>query len=115
MQQFLYMEKDKILYPVVEAIPDRYPLSKYGRMRKQFLKDHRSGMYTTLLTEGILNEHCHMIEVAAMERKDCIVAQMRRQNPPPKTDGFMGTVRHNNFISDTAEQIVLDEIVLKLP
>ena len=114
MKELTYSEKDGILYPAVEAKQDNYPLTKYGRMRKRFLREHKPGMYTTLLTEGGLNRHCHQIEIAAQERKDRIMEQMKQQTPPPKTEDFLKTVQYRNHLNDTAEQMILEEIVLNL-
>ncbi|MDL2238184.1 TnpV protein [Christensenellaceae bacterium OttesenSCG-928-K19] len=112
MQEISYEEKDGILYPAVERAADNYPLTKYGRMHKRFLQENKPGMYTTMLTEGSLNRHCHEIEMAAQERKDRIMEQMRLKSPPPRTEDFLKTVRYNNYLSDTAEQMVMEEIVL---
>ena len=46
----------------------KHTLGKYGRMRLNFLKTHRRGTYTTLLTEVKLSEHLWEIEQTAKEQ-----------------------------------------------
>ena len=38
------------------ALPDTgaYPLGKYGRMRRRYLKEHRPALYNTMLLNGTL-------------------------------------------------------------
>ena len=39
-----------------------YEIGKYGHLYLDFIKTHRRGTYTTLLTENHLNEHLHSID-----------------------------------------------------
>ena len=45
------------LYYLDLALPEQtnHPLGKYANLRLDFMKKHRLGTYTTLLTEGRLN------------------------------------------------------------
>ena len=45
------------------ALPDTgdNQIGKYGRMRRRYLKEHRSILYTNLLTSG--NLRCHLAEI----------------------------------------------------
>ena len=50
-------------YPMLEISEQtNYEMGKYGHLRLDFIKKHRRGTYTTLLTEGRLNEHLHAID-----------------------------------------------------
>ena len=44
-----------------------HSISKYGRLYLDYLKKHRRGTYTTLLTENRLNEHLHHVDIEARE------------------------------------------------
>ena len=44
-----------------------YSVGKYGRLYLDYLKKHRRGTYTTLLTENRLNEHLHQVDIEARE------------------------------------------------
>ncbi len=56
--QITYTQINGINYPNL-AVPEQsdYPIGKYGQMRLDFLKKHRGGTDTSLLTEGRLSEH----------------------------------------------------------
>lgn len=47
-----------------------YEIGKYGHLHLDFIKKHRRGTYTTLLTEGRLSEHLHSIDEQAHEQID---------------------------------------------
>ena len=52
------------------------PLTKYGLMRCNFLKEHRTGVYSGMMLEGTLESYCLMMQKQAEERMDVLVAQM---------------------------------------
>ena len=75
--QITYTERNGLYYPDL-ARPEQtnYPLGKYANLRLNFMKKHRRGMYTTLLTEGRLNEYLHEIDLQAHEIFDTIVPRI---------------------------------------
>ena len=56
------------------------PLGKHGRLRRTFLKEHHSGIYTAILKNGSLWMHPHGIDQSCKERLDRIVTQMAEQD-----------------------------------
>ena len=53
-------------YPMLEISEQtNYEIGKYGHLHLDFIKKHRRGSYTTLLTEGRLNEYLHSIDEQA--------------------------------------------------
>lgn len=64
-------------YPMLE-IPEQtnYEIGKYGHLHLEFIKKNRRGTYTSLLTEGLLNEYLHAIDEQAHEQLDLHIAQM---------------------------------------
>jgi len=54
-------------------------LTKYGLMRKNFLKEHRRGIYTGMMLEGTLKEHCLAIQQQAEEQMDVLIEQMAQE------------------------------------
>lgn len=73
MKNITYIERNGIRYPNLE-LPEQnnYPLGKYANLRLDFMKKYRRGTYTTLLTEGRLNEYLHAIDIQAHELLDDI-------------------------------------------
>ena len=93
-----------------------YEIGKYGHLHLDFIKKHRRGTYTTLLTEGCLNEHLHNIDEQAHEQIDLHIAQMVEcmdMTEELKASNPMRWVQMMNNIKASAEEIVLKEVVYK--
>ena len=93
-----------------------YEIGKYGHLYLDFIKKHRRGTYTTLLTEGRLNEHLHNIDEQAREQIDLHIAQMAERagiTEKLKASDPMRWVQMMNNIKASAEEIVLKEVVYK--
>ena len=56
-------------------------LTKWGLMRKQYLKDYRPILYTDLRLSGELFLHCYEIEEQAAECMRCMMKQMVERFP----------------------------------
>ena len=113
--QITYTEHNGLYYPNL-ALPKQtiYPIGKYGNLRLAFMKKHRRGTYTTLLTEGRLNEYLHEIDVQAHEMLDTIIprlAQERGINEDFKAHDSLQWAAEMNNIKSSAEEIVLQEVV----
>ena len=104
-------------YPMLEISEQtNYEIGKYGHLHLDFIKKHRRGTYTTLLTEGRLNEHLHIIDEQAHEQMDLHIAQMGKQmgaTEELKATDPMRWVQMMNSIKVSAEEIVLKEVVYK--
>ena len=112
-----YIEKNGIFYPNL-ALPEQtnYPIGKYGRMRLDFLKNHRKGTYTTLLMSCKLNEHLYEIEQAAKQQLDLAISQIaveRGITEELKAINPMRWVQEMNNAKKCAEEMVLNEIVYR--
>ena len=93
-----------------------YEIGKYGRLHLDFIKKHRRGTYTTLLTEGQLNEHLHGIDVQVREQIKFYIAQLALRmgaTEDLKATDPMRWVQRMNNIKAAAEEIVLKEVVYK--
>ena len=110
-----YTEVGDVLLPDLElSATDAACLGKWGRMRKQYLKEHRPVFYTNLLLSEKLYLHCAEIECACEERLELIVRQMAEHEGI--TEAFkaadqMEWVQRMNGIQNRAEEIVLHELV----
>lgn len=104
-------------YPMLEISEQtNYEIGKYGHLHLEFIKKHRRGTYTTLLTENRLNEHLHSIDEQAHEQIDLHIAQMAKRmgiTEELKVSDPMRWVQMMNNIKATAEEIVLKEVVYK--
>ena len=115
--ELTYTERNGIMYPDL-TLPEQtnYPIGKYGRMRLEFLKNHRKGTYTTLLTSCKLNEHLYEIEQTAKQQIDLTISQMSLERgimEKLKAENPMRWVQEMNNAKKCAEEIVLREIVYR--
>lgn len=51
-------------------------LSKYGRMRERYLREHRKAFYFILLASGKLNEHLIQIDTSACNMAEHLIREM---------------------------------------
>ena len=104
-------------YPMLEISEQtNYEIGKYRHLHLDFIKKHRRGTYTTLLTEGSLNEHLHVIDEQAHEQIDLHISQIAEQmevTEELKASDPMRWVQMMNNIKASAEEIVLKEIIYK--
>ena len=87
---------------------------KYGMLRKQFLKEHRSARYQYLLLTGKLNEHLNQIDQESRKQVEMLMGQMaERQGVTEelKVQDQMTWVRLMNNIKASAEEIVLKNTI----
>ena len=78
--EITYTEHNGLYYPDL-SVPEQtnYTLGKYANLRLDFMKKHRRGTYTTLLTEGRLNEYLHAIDIQAHELLDDIIPHLAQE------------------------------------
>ena len=86
MQRFITDERTGIRY---ELIGDYYypcliveespPLSKYGRLRQRYLREHKRVLYFNLLTSGKLYEHLAEIDTSARDMAEYLIKEMAKK------------------------------------
>ena len=113
--QITYTEHNGLYYPDL-ALPEQtdYPIGKYGNLRLDFMKKHRRGTYTTLLTEGRINEYLHAIDIQAHELLDDIIprlAEERGIDEDLKAHNPLRLITEMNNIKASAEEIILQEVI----
>lgn len=110
-----YREENGRLIPEMK-LPEQtnYQIGKYGQFYLDYIKQHRRGRYTTLLTEGKLNARLHEIDLEANEMLESIIAHLaveRGIDEHLKTRDMLRWVAEMNNIKAVAEEIVLQEVV----
>ena len=102
-------------YPMLEISEQKeYKIGKYGLLHRDYIKQHKRGTYTTLLTEGRLNAHLHEINVQANEMIEAIIANLARErgiDEELKASDALKWVAEMNNIKASAEEIVLREVI----
>ena len=85
-------------------------------MHLDYIKNHRRGRYTTLLTEGKLNARLHDIDLEAKEMLESIIpllAAERGIGENLKARDMLRWIAEMNNIKASAEEIVLKEVIYK--
>ena len=122
MKKQIYDEKNGLNYtlhgdyylPDLEINEGEPTYGKYGIMRKQFLKEHRSARYQYLVLTGKLTEHLNQVDKEVREKVEILMEQMAGQwgvTEELKMQDQMEWVRRMNNIQATAEEIALKEII----
>ena len=122
MKKQIYDEKNGLSYtlhggyylPDLEINEEEPIYGKYGIMRKQFLKEHRSARYQYLVLTGKLTEHLNQVDKEVREKIEMLEEQMAEQwgvTEEMKIQDQMEWVRRLNNIQATAEEIAYKNII----
>ena len=122
MKKQIYDEKNGMSYtlhgdyylPDLVLREEEPTYGKYGMLRKQFLKEHRSARYQYLLLTGKLNEQLNQTDQEAREQVEMLMKQMAEKKGVTeelKVQDQMKWVRLMNNIKVSAEEIILKNMV----
>ena len=110
-----YELKGEQYYPMLEIAEQKeHKIGNYGIIHRDYIKQHKRGTYTTLLTEGKLNAHLLEIDAQANEMVEAIVANLARErgiDEELKASDAIKWVSEMNNIKASAEEIVLREVI----
>ena len=123
MKKQIYDEKNGLNYtlhgdyylPDLEINEEEPTYGKYGIMRKQFLKEHRSARYQYLVLTGKLTEHLNQVDKEVREKAEILMEQMAVQwgvTEELKMQNQMAWVGKMNNIRACAEEIVIHAIII---
>ena len=124
MKKQIYDEKNGLSYtlhgyyylPDLEINEEEPTYGKYGIMRKQFLKEHRSARYQYLVLTGKLTEHLNQVDKEAREKVEMLMKQMVEQwgvTEKLKMQDQMEWVRRMNNIRSIVDNQIYMEIITK--
>ncbi len=110
-----YTQISGINYPNL-ALPEqpKVNIGKYGQMRLDFLKKHRRGTYTTLLTEGMLSHHLAVIDQEARSQVEILIVELAKRrgiDKSLKATDPLRWVQEMNICKASAEEVVLQEVI----
>lgn len=122
MKKQIYDEKNGMSYtlhgdyylPDLVLREEEPTYGKYGMLRKQFLKEHRSARYQYLLLTGKLNEHLNQTDQEAREQVETLMEQMTEKQGVTeelKAQDQMKWVRLMINIKSSAEEIVVKNTI----
>ena len=102
--------------PDLKLPNEERPIRKYGRMHREYLKEHNPMRFNDLVLEGQRWTYLADLNEQAQERLSLIVEQMKVAEGVTeelKVGDQMAWVRAMNSIRNRAEEIVLNEIVYR--
>ena len=123
MKKHIYDESNGLWY---EHIGDYYipvltlsseeqrPIGKWGRMHRDYLKEHCPILFNDLVLSGQLWTYLADLNEQAQNRLECIIGQMKEAEgitEELKTQNQMSRVRAMNSIRSRAEEIILSEMI----
>ena len=89
-------------------------LNKYGRMRLNYLKEHKKAEYSIMLLDGTLKAHLKEIQETAQNRVEQIINKLKAESDlteEMKDTDILYWVGTMNAIKNQAEEIVFNELI----
>ena len=105
---------DYYLPNLVLAEQKKIQLNKYGRLRLEYLKNHKKAEYAILFMDNKLTDHLEEIQEIATKKIEEIIKSLKEQSNLAEeiknTDQLYWVGMINNF-KNQAEEIVLKELI----
>ena len=93
---------------------NRQPIGKYGRMRKNYLQEHRPILYNRMILNGQLQSHLLETEQTANRRLEQLMTELKQANgvtEQMKAENQMQWIGLMNNLKQTAEETILTELI----
>ena len=115
MSQLSYTKNGDYLIPNLSlSQQEKQPLGKYGRMRKQYLQEHRPVLWNTMILSEKLYPHLREVDQTANRRMEQMMEELKKSagvteelkaSDPMKWVGLM------NNLQAQAEEVILRELI----
>jgi len=114
--EIIYTKNGDYLIPNIglQEQPEHTPLGKYGRMRREYLKEHRPILWNQMILDGSLFPHLREIDRAAYDRLDRMIPELAKTAGATETlkaADPMKWVGLMNACKAQAEENILAELV----
>ena len=109
-----HLEGDYYIPNLTIPKQEKIILNKYGRMRLNYLKEHKKVEYSIMLMDGTLNSHLKEIQETAQDRVEQIINQLKEKSnltENMKNTDMLYWVGMMNNLKNEAEEIVFKEII----
>ena len=100
--------------PMLTLPEENRPIGRWGRMRRDYLKENRPGYYSSLLLTGKLWTYLADLDEHAQERLDRIMEQMKVAEGVTeklKADDQLKWIQRMISICNRAEEIIREEMI----
>ena len=109
-----YIRVGDYFIPDLELPEEPRPIGKWGRMRREYLKEHKPIQYNCLLLSGKLWTYLADLNEQAQDRLERIIEQMKTDegiSEALKASDPMAWVGAMNNIRARAEEIIREELI----
>ena len=109
-----YIRAGDYFIPDLELPEETRPIGKWGRMRREYLKEHKPIQYNCLILSGKLWTYLADLNEQAQDRLERIIEQMKTDegiSEALKASDPMAWVGAMNNIRNRAEEIILQELI----
>ena len=100
--------------PDLKAAEENITLGKWGMMYKDYLEKHKKALFSSLLMQGKLYQHCAETENQARQMFDTLIEQMKEAEGVTeqlKEDNQLEWVQRMNNIQQRANELVCSELI----
>ena len=123
MKKHIYDENNGLWYELIGdyyipvltlSFEEQRPIGKWGRMHRDYLKEHRPILFNDLILSGQLWTYLANLNEQAQERLSLIIEQMKASEGVTedlKAADQMAWVGAMNSIRNRAEEIILREMI----
>ena len=116
MIEITYHKEGDYLIPdlIIENSHKNYHIGKYGRLRLNYLKEHKRSLYTELMINGKLSNHLALIDQDTTKRVSSIINKLAKAegiDENLKQTNQLKWVQGMNNIKNRAEEIIFNEII----
>ena len=101
---------------IIQAEEANITLGKWGMLHKEYLQKYKKMLFTTLLTQGKLYQHCAEVESQAQDMFDTLVEQMKAAEGVTeqlKEENQMEWVCRMQNIEARAREIICSELICR--
>lgn len=110
--------EDGMMYPDLQLSgnpnTDSAPVGKFGRAWKTYMTENHPHRLSELVAQGKINEVILQVDEKAERRKEALIQELLTTQPMPDTGDTMARASHMTSLALTAEEIVMDELVMKV-
>jgi hypothetical protein len=116
MNKITYHKEGDYLIPdlTIKGTNFDYHISLYGRLRLEYLKKNKLGLYNDLVLDGTLIDYLIELDKAANKRVKSIINELAKKeniDENLKQNNQLEWVKCMNNIKNRAEEIVLNELI----
>lgn len=115
MKQITYVRSGDYYIPDLKFPEENRPIGRWGRMHREFLREHKPIIFNQLCLSGELWIHLADINEQAEQRVAVLIRQMQEADGVTeelKATNQMEWIRRMNNIRARAEDIIRQELIL---